>query len=350
MIHFDITKAGQSRHRSGLLRVSARLRDELKADARAIVWHTWDRRVGPEDWFLTAELFSEAELPGLSAWLARRPCRVAAIFHDAIPLKHPQITWPQSVERHPGYMRLLAEFDVVLAVSESSRQDLLGFWSWQRLRPRARVELLSLGADFNAQPRRAGFRDVSAKRALLCVGILEPRKNQELLLDACTALWARGARFDLHLVGRVNPHFGGPIRQRIRQLRARYAGLHYHGQVGDEELGRLYASCRAALFPTRAEGCGLPLLEAMWMGVPCVYSDLPVLRENAVGGGGLPVAVGDSEAWEESIARVLQEDALIEKLQREATERRLPLWSETANQIRQVLSGAGLGAPSRAGA
>ncbi|MCX6956078.1 MAG: hypothetical protein NTV51_28415, partial [Verrucomicrobia bacterium] len=126
MIFFDVTKAGGAGHRSGLMRVSARLADGLRDVATEVRWGAWDRaKAGPDDWFLTGELFSEEERPGFTEFLARPPCQLAAIFHDAIPLKHPHITWPQSVARHPGYLKLLARFDRVWAVSEASRDELV---------------------------------------------------------------------------------------------------------------------------------------------------------------------------------------------------------------------------------
>src|ERR1019366_7898 len=107
------------------------LADGLGSAATEVRWPAWDRSAGADDWFLTGELFSEEERPGFTEFLAVHPCRLAAIFHDAIPLRHPHITWPQSVARHPGYMKSLARFDRVWAVSEASRAELLGFWRWQ---------------------------------------------------------------------------------------------------------------------------------------------------------------------------------------------------------------------------
>src|SRR5476649_1787430 len=192
MIYFDVTKTGKAVHRSGLTRVSARLADELESAAVAVVWDKGFREPGrgaemafaASDWLLTGELFSEEERPGFGEFLQRRPCRLAAIFHDAIPLKHPHITWPQSVARHPGYMKLLASFDRVWAVSEASRAELTGFWRWQGVEKVPPVSVLALGADFTGAARmtqRAG--EAPAMPRLLGVGILEPRKNQTLLLD-----------------------------------------------------------------------------------------------------------------------------------------------------------------------
>ena len=94
MIYFDLTQAKSAAHRSGLVRVSTRLAEELGERALACAWTQAARKAGPRDWFLSAELFSEEERPGFSAFLAKPPCRLAAIFHDAIPLKFPEITWP----------------------------------------------------------------------------------------------------------------------------------------------------------------------------------------------------------------------------------------------------------------
>jgi len=338
MIFFDVTKSGGSGHRSGLMRVSARLAEELGSAATPVRWPSWDRQMRAEDWFLTAELFSEDERPGLTEFLAKRAGRTAAIFHDAIPLKLPHITWPQSVARHPGYMKLLASFDRVWAVSAASRDELTGFWRWQGLEKTPPVDVLANGADFNRAPR-ALRNDGGVRRAsLLSVGILEPRKNQTVLLDAAEALWREGMNFELNIVGRVNPHFGRPIEARVRRLTREFPGLRYHAAAEDAALAALYAQARVSVFPTMAEGCGLPLLESLWQGVPCVCSDLPVLKENADAGGCLTVAVNDRAAWTAALSRVLTDDALVARLESEAAERALPTWAEAAATLRAALS------------
>jgi glycosyltransferase involved in cell wall biosynthesis len=339
MIFFDVTKAGASGHRSGLMRVSGRLADEFGAAATRVKWSEWDRSTGADDWFLTSELFSEEERPGVTEFLASRRCRTAAIFHDAIPLKHPQITWPQSVARHPGYMKLLASFDRVWAVSAASRDELIGFWQWQGLGKTPPLDVLALGADFNRSPRAVRTDGTRRAAALLAVGILEPRKNQALLLDAAEALWREGLVFDLDIVGRVNPHFGRPVLGRIRTLAKRFPGLRYHAHADDAAVAALYARARASVFPTIAEGCGLPLLESLWQGVPGVCSDLPVLRENADGGGCLSVAPDDRAAWTAALRRVLTDDAEVARLESAAARRKLPTWAEAAGMLRAALGG-----------
>jgi glycosyltransferase involved in cell wall biosynthesis len=339
MIYFDVTKSASAGHRSGLMRVSARLGDGLGPAVQPVAWPHWNRAAARDDWFLTGELFSEAERPGFREFLKNPPCRLAAIFHDAIPLKLPHITWPQSVARHPEYMKLLASFDRVFAVSAASRSDLVEFWRWQGTEARARVETIALGADFDGAPRAVQISNLRSQisNLLLCVGIIEPRKNQAFLLDVCAQLWREGLAFELHLVGRVNPHFGRPIVAKIKSLRKSFPGLNFHEAADDRTLAELYARADASVFPSLAEGCGLPLLESLWRGVPCLCSDLPVLRENADGGGCRAVAPNDTTAWKGALQAVLTDSAVVEKLRAEATGRPLPRWADTAAALRAAL-------------
>jgi len=236
------------------------------------------------------------------------------------------------VARQPEYMKMLAEFDRVFAVSEASRRELIDFWRWQGVEPRATVETLALGADFAGQPR-VGWVPETRRAVLLCVGILEPRKNQAFLLDVCERLWRENLAFDLHLVGRVNPHFGKPVLAKIKAMQKTWRCLHYHEAVDDDTMARLYGEVRASVFPTIAEGCGLPLLESLWQGVPCVCSDLPVLRENADGGGCLVVPPTELQPWCDALRRVLTDPTSYAELARQATNRPLPVWAETAKSL-----------------
>ena len=95
----------------------------------------------------------------------------------------------------------------------------------------------------------------------------------------------------------------------------------------------LYGSARAVVFPTLAEGCGLPLLEALWRGVPGVASDLPAIRENADGGGCLLAPVTAPAAWADRLRTVLTDPAAGQRLQQAAARRPLPRWADTARVL-----------------
>ena len=349
MIYYDVTKMAGARQKSGLTRVSSRLREELGSAVREVTWEKEAfafaaepaRKVDfrNEDWLLTVELFSAAERPGFQAWMERRECRTAAFFYDAIPLRFPHVTWPQSVQRHPGHMKMLAAFDRVFAISRASQEDLTGFWKWQDVVPRAQVSTIEFGADFVGAARVTALlpTNAAARPQLLCVGIVEPRKNQGFLLDACEALWRDGVDFELHIVGRVNPHFGKPLEKRFKQTQQRESRFHFHAAASDATLKKLYCEARAVCLPTQAEGCGLPLLEALWHGVPCVASDLPVLREDADAGGCLLAAVDDLADWQKKLRTVLTNQNECGRLRSEAMKRALPRWADTAAALMETL-------------
>lgn len=359
MIWLDVTKTASARQKSGLTRVTTRLREELGREATPSGWRGakgWEGMTAGREWYLTAEVFSPAERAGFDQFMRDRPLKLAAVFHDAIPLELPLVTWPKAVARHPAYLSMLADFDRVFAVSEASRRKLEGFWRWQGRPVRARLDLLTLGADFlpgagdrpsgsDAAPGvrhgRAGppGHDFGGRKAgsnpiLLCVGIIEPRKRQDLLLSAAEALWREGLAFELWFVGRVNPHFGRPILKRIRRSRAVYQGA-----VDDAELARCYGQADACVMPTIAEGCGLPLLESLWCGTPCLVSDLPALRENA-GGGCQLVPPDDIAAWTAALRGLLSPDGVRARLKAETAARRamLPRWADTARMLQSFFS------------
>ena len=97
-------------------------------------------------------------------------------------------------------------------------------------------------------------------------------------------------------------------------LRARLTGrVHLVGHVEDEELPSLYSAARALLFPSLYEGFGLPALEAMACGTPVVASNTTGLAE-AVGDAGLTVDPRSADELAEALRRVLDEEALRERL------------------------------------
>lgn len=337
MIYFDVTKSAKSRHASGLMRVNRRLREELGAAIELVEWGKWDpSSAATSDWYLCTEIFDIDQRDGFGAFLESPSCRTAAMFPDAIPLKFPEIVWPHSVARHPKYMHALSRFDHVFGISEEVRQDLLGFWKWQGIDVSAATSVLPLGADFDGS-KRSPMKDVPPDRVLVCVGIVEPRKNQTFLLDVAESLWTRGITFELHIVGRVNPHFGRVTAKRVSSLQKRFPQLHFHEAASDQVFAGLLDRARAVVFPTIAEGCGLPVLEALWRGLPCVCSDLPVLMEHTEAGGCLSLKTNNLAEWESGIARILSEDSLWRDLATQAATRELTTWADSAAEVLRQL-------------
>lgn len=348
MLFFDVTKVAGHSHRSGIVRVSQGLRHELaRLASGGLTEVAWSDRLGtfvgaargmpietqPTDWLLTPELFSEHERPGLTAWLMSRRCKMAAIYHDSIPLQYPEFTWPHSVTRHPHYLKMLACFDLVIANSNASAREIWSYWDWLGVRT---PELVSvpLGADGPARTRVTTVDPAHAeRRTLVMIGIIEPRKNQDAVLDAAEILWEEGRSFTLKFAGRVNPHFGRPIADRIRDLHNQGYPVRHVADLDDVRIGRLLGQARFTLLPSLAEGCGLPALESLWAGVPVICSEIPALAETAERGGCRLVPPGNTAALVDAMRQLLVDDQAVLDLAQAACTRELVTWADTARGV-----------------
>ena len=347
-IYWDITKMAKNRVYSGLNRVSQRLQEALKSEGHKIVPVAWSLKNSQyltfpsrvplkkeaTDVFITPELFSDLERPGVNQWVKNFAGKSFAIFHDAIPLKHPEFTWPKSVARHPSYMKDLANYDGVLANSDYSRKELESYWSWLEIEKPNPVIAIPLGADFAGKERVTKVRPTPQTIHLLMVGILEPRKNHEVVLNAIEILRTQGKDVQLSIVGRVNPHFGKAIYKRIETLIRRGLPIRYHRQIEDAELVQLYNKADVTLFPSLVEGNGLPVIESLWRGIPSIASPIPAHFEHAEKGGGVVILDPmNSTQLASTIDSIIDDPEKLQSLQKEAIQHTLPTWSDSAEAV-----------------
>jgi glycosyltransferase involved in cell wall biosynthesis len=115
---------------------------------------------------------------------------------------------------------------------------------------------------------------LDGRRLALCVAAVRPHKNQGLLVEALPQLPDDVA---VVLVG-THEAGAGALRPRAEALGVGDR-LHMPGYLPDPDVESLWRMADCAVFPTRAEGFGLPVLEAMGRGVPVACSDIPVLHE-----------------------------------------------------------------------
>jgi glycosyltransferase involved in cell wall biosynthesis len=146
----------------------------------------------------------------------------------------------------------------ILAISERTRDDLVELYGI----PGERIVVTPLGVDPDFRP--GGARG----DYLLLVGAIEPRKDP---LAAARAARAVGRRLVV----------AGPTRDAALERALRDEGADLRGYVPKPELVRLYQEAACVLFPSRYEGFGLPLVEAMACGTPVVARPDAALREVA---------------------------------------------------------------------
>jgi alpha-1,3-rhamnosyl/mannosyltransferase len=215
-----------------------------------------------------------------------RATPVVATLYDAIPLAHPTWTNPRLRSIKNWLLRSCARSaDAVIAISQSAVPELVDLYGIAQ----SKIRVVPMGVNprwFNG-PDAAVLVRVLAEHGLragyfLHVGTLQPRKNLDSLIDAYERLPARiRSNRQLVLVGKYG-WAADALRTRLLELRqqGRVCWIDY---VSEEALHALYYGAGAFVFPSRAEGFGLPVLEALAAGLPVVASNLPVLREVAGG-------------------------------------------------------------------
>lgn len=134
------------------------------------------------------------------------------------------------------------------------------------------------------------------------VGRLVPEKGYFSLLDAMAALVAKGLPLHLMIVGEGEQRQG--LEEKIHQC-----GLAAHVTLAGHraDVASLYRAFDLMLIPSRSEGLGLVLQEAVMAGVPVISSNLPVFVEQ-LGEAGIYVAPDDVAGWAAAIQRVLAGD------------------------------------------
>ncbi|MDR1998897.1 MAG: glycosyltransferase family 4 protein, partial [Frankiaceae bacterium] len=268
----------------------------------------WARGVGPAPRRVDVVHAPTALLPpARPPWFPRRAALVATI-HDAVAWTHPETLTAPGARWHQAMgERAAREAAAVVvptrAVAEQLRAVLAGL-DPERLHVVAQGPPPSL-ARVSPAGRIGAARLGLPPRYLLSVATLEPRKGLDVLLRAL----AEPAAPDIALLVVGQPGWGGVdvaeeagrlgIGDRVRVL----------GRLDDDALSAVLAGATASVLPSRAEGFGLPLVEAMSVGVPAVTSDDPALVE--VGGGAaICVPRGDAAALAGALARVAGDERL----------------------------------------
>ncbi len=235
---------------------------------------------------------------------------VTCIF-DLIPELYPHACHEVTVPRYRAWLRkALLESDGFLAISRTVAEELADYVAAQNLPHRAGLKIgwFHCGSDIAVGAPDAPRAKISAAVAgetptFLTVGTIEPRKGQRVALRAFDELWAQGRDIRLVVVGRRGWFEEAVVAQMLEHVELGRR-LFWFDDADDGELSFLYDHAAALIFPSYAEGFGLPIVEAARRGRPVICSDIPVFRE--VGGAGaLYFRVNDARALAATISDFL---------------------------------------------
>lgn len=255
--------------------------------------------------------------PAHGRWVKRSGVKAIYYVHDLIPITHPQYVRALEPGKHVARMETVLRCGAgVIANSDDSLNALAAFAGERELAlpPALKAPLC------HDMKRDGGTGEPPLKGAYFVIlGTIEARKNHRLLLDVWRDLVDRFGKDapQLVIIGRrgwlADDVFGvldedDALAPYVREL----------GDCSDDMLRTSLRSARALLFPSFVEGQGLPLIEALSLGVPVLASDLAVFRETA---GDIPeyFPPDDPEVWARAVMDYAgplssRRDAQIERL------------------------------------
>ena len=202
----------------------------------------------------------------------------STMIHDLVPIHHREWVTRRTRSMHTAKYVDARNCDTVFANSRYTADDVVATLGIDAAR--LHVAPPGVGSQFRPDGDRA---DLGAEY-VLTVATLEPRKNLGILVAAHGLL---RERFALAVVGSAG---WGP------QPSLDAPGIKRLGRQSDNELAALYRGAAVVAYPSRFEGFGIPILEAMASGVPVVASTHPSLDE-AAGDVALRADPDDANAW-----------------------------------------------------
>jgi glycosyltransferase involved in cell wall biosynthesis len=242
--------------------------------------------------------------PGFRDWVGRSNVRPVYLVHDLIPITHPEFCRAGEADRHRRRIRtVLTTATGVIGNSQATLDELTLFAREEQL-PKPQ----GISAWLGAEPLPAPTASESDRPTFVVLSTIEARKNHLMLLR----IWSKlidelGSQAPrLLIIGQrgweAEPVFD--LLDHSENLRGHVVEL---SRCSDSQLSDHLASARALLFPSLAEGYGLPLVEALGIGVPVIASDLPVFREI---GADIPTYLEprDEHAWRAAILDYSRED------------------------------------------
>lgn len=302
---------------------------------RSISWRAWSAWAFPralrEDGIHVAHVQYTIP-PGV-------PCPVVTSIHD--------VSFKRHIEFFPLTDRLILDMGVkrsakrasrILAISSYTKRELLELY---RIPP-AKITVIYPGVDkqFRPMDMEAARQVIGEKYGIrspfvLTVGVIQPRKNLQRLLEAFAKF--KGVWQSVHqliIAGKYGWMETG-LERRIERL-GLVGDVVLTGYVPYEDLPAFYSAADVFVYPSVYEGFGLPPLEAMACGTPVITGDRTSLPE-VVGDAGMMVDPHDVDALAGAILRVSSSDSLRAEMSAESLKQAGKFsWDDMARQVAAI--------------
>lgn len=253
------------------------------------------------------EISSEQASTSIAALAAYSGNKCVSIGYDLIPVTSATLLSADETQKFVSYLSAIKYFDLVIAISASAATEFLGFTrmlvSQGISGPQIRTQSLPFERLLNQQT--TSENTPNALPLVLCVGTIELRKNQRMVLSACEQLWQEGLKFELKFVGHASFQSASGFLTDVDVLHSRKRQVTVLHGIADDELNKLYENASFSVFASVHEGFGLPIAESVVHDLPVVATEYGSMSEIATHGRHLLVNPRSLNSVKEGIRKML---------------------------------------------
>jgi glycosyltransferase involved in cell wall biosynthesis len=337
---------GSARLLRDCVRALATTRESCNGTAAAVVTPPAEPfAFRPDDVYISMGLdWANNDLDRLDEERRRLGFKTLLFCYDTIPIRFPHLVLGDFRPFFKDYFRRVARTaDRVVAISQTSRRDFLEMLE-EEGDPKPPVDVVILGTDLTGDEAQVHEPDpgLDGRPFVLYVSTIEARKNHQVLFHAWERLVEKHGDEApiLLLVGWV----GWGVDDLLGLMRT-HPRLKHHirieSHIKDGELTWLYRNCLFTVFPSLYEGWGLPVVESLALGKPCICSTAPAVVEASQG---MATALDplDLPAWVAAVERLWLDPEARDLATRRLREFRAQTWREHGESLVAIARNIGV--------
>ncbi|MEO8911698.1 MAG: glycosyltransferase family 1 protein [Candidatus Saccharimonas sp.] len=264
--------------------------------------------------------------------------RISQHINDILPIYQPQLFADElPLVFNPYVENVVKNADIITVISEATKRDLSIYCSERHIEPPL-IEVLRLGDNPEIRGVATRPEGVHVNEYILAVGTFEVRKNYILLYQAYKLAQIEVRKIPpLIIVGRKG-WLSSDIRHMLERDPFAKENIVWLSDVSDEEVKWLYQNCLFTVFPSIAEGWGLPVAESLQNGKFCLSSGVSSMLE--IGNGLVDYFLPyDARECMEKILYYYEEDRYIAKNKKVLEKYTTFTWDDSYSQLNSILKG-----------
>jgi glycosyltransferase involved in cell wall biosynthesis len=264
----------------------------------------------------------------LAKRIVRKGVRIAVLLNDVIPYSHPQFVQAQNLQNFRKFVpKMLAMADLIMYPTETTKIQTNNYLG--RLIESKPQWVIPYGSDFRSPTQEVQSTQLGGKHrikgSVCALGTIEPRKNYEALLR--WFLEDSESQQKLTIIGKPGWHTAD-LQKHMRQLMEVDRNFTWLEDADDNLVAAELDKHDIGVFPSFAEGYGLPIVEMSQKGLKLVLSDIPVFRE--VAGDAAEFFDPQSPASLSKAISRAAENSAVKNLETDT-------WSSSASRVLEIL-------------